>query len=755
VSAGYRVAPIFLIRMAGVPFETLARLATSKVSAAARLLLAKPQSQSRSGRTDNSELQRLLNDEVQAARVSLLRTAGEILPRYFVFSSGEVQNLLKDSAQTEGESLRARNNRAAGRERHLLLYLQRIAAKNDTFSEFGPSTWGVVQSTRNDIAFSADSPVSAREVFFERWTALSLAAALSADPTVRLELSPRLHPSGRIKDDAFISTDSGEIIPLDSATKAILACCDGQTPAHSLGCELTLLEQLANQNLVRWEVEIPRLEPHALNLLVSDVASWREGPMRKRWLNNLLPMAALCEEFAKAKDVDSRVEIMRQARRCLDDIGAVAQSSQRYLYNAANPIGEDCSRDCAFAIGEAMIDEVARDAEPWIDLWRDSYAYIASRVAAGLRGLFQSAPVIGGAVPLPAFLRHCETQKMSLTSHGLVALAHIAFLELKHAFQELLGKRADAAEWMLTGDECHFVRKHFEYPKFDEYTFPSADLQISARSVDQANRGEYEWVLAELHPPIAMLHHCMQWSCPDKPAFARALASTTCGQPNFFYGFVPADFTAHTTVRQFDVIPELSYFVAPDRGNPGWTIIQTAETEVFIDETSGDVGLRKSGSHEYLGSFSRYWIIPLGFHPFYFGRAPHMPRLRCGKVIVQRESWTVTAEEFGTGNFKGISSDLVVAVERLRAARGLPRFIYIRPTEQALRRSGAEGRDKDTKPVFIDLESYLFIEIFYRWLTKASEIEVTEMLPDPDHLLWQEADGRRTFELRTLIVPRE
>ena len=140
---------------------------------------------------------------------------------------------------------------------------------------------------------------------------------------------------------------------------------------------------------------------------------------------------------------------------------------------------------------------------------------------------------------------------------------------------------------------------------------------------------------------------------------------------------------------------------------------------------------------------------------FILDAAPHMPRLRCGKVIVQRESWTVTAGELGTGNFTGISRDLVIAIERLRMARSIPRFAYIRPTEQALRRSGAEGRDKDTKPVFIDFESYLFVEIFHRWLTKAGEVEVTEMFPDPDHLLWQEADGRRTFELRTLIVPRE
>src|SRR5438045_462065 len=106
------------------------------------------------------------------------------------------------------------------------------------------------------------------------------------------------------------------------------------------------------------------------------------------------------------------------------------------------------------------------------------------------------------------------------------------------------------------------------------------------------------------------------------------------------------------------------------------------------------------------------------------------------------------------GNYTGVSSHLIVAIEKLRAERNLPRFVYIRPTEQALRRSGAEGRDKDTKPVFVDLESYLFLEIFHRWLMKAGEIEVTEMLPSPEHLLWKEPDGRHSFELRTLIVPR-
>ena len=342
---------------------------------------------------------------------------------------------------------------------------------------------------------------------------------------------------------------------------------------------------------------------------------------------------------------------------------------------------------------------------------------------------------------------------MPLTGPALVGFAHAAFQDVKNAFRERMKKHADRAEYELTADDCHFVRDNFRYDKFDEYTYPSADLQLAAESVEAIARGEYQWVLAELHPPVALLHHGFHWSCPDKPELSAALASTVFGKPNFHFGFYAADFTATTAVTLPDTLPELTYFVAAQRGAPHWRTISSSETEVYVDQTSGDVCLRRIGTQEYLGSFARAWLIPLGFHPFQFGMAPHMPRLRCGKTIVQRQAWVVREEELGAGDFTGVSRDLVLAIERLRGARNLPRYVYVRPTEQALRRSGAEGRDKDTKPVFVDLQSYLFLEIFHRWLTKWNELEVTEMLPPPDQLLWREPDGRRTFELRTLIVP--
>ena len=148
----------------------------------------------------------------------------------------------------------------------------------------------------------------------------------------------------------------------------------------------------------------------------------------------------------------------------------------------------------------------------------------------------------------------------------------------------------------LRRDDCHIVREKFQYPKFDEYTYPSADLQISAESVEAVARGEYKWLLAELHPAPALLQHCMYWACPDKPALNDALIRTTLNKPSFHYGLFVADFTAHTSVHFFDALPTLTNFVAPQRANPDWLTIAPADAEVYVDETSGDVCLRKIGT---------------------------------------------------------------------------------------------------------------------------------------------------------------
>jgi hypothetical protein len=754
VASPYQVGPIFLIRLAGVPFDHLERLATPKACSAARELFVRPKRNA----GGESQLQETLERELNAARDALLASARGVLPSYLVFASQGVSERFIGflTQHTESDAVAPRNKDARARERSFLLYLQRVCAKNDSLSEFGPCGWGKIDNQLSSISFAPRTGVANRESFLERWTAHGIAAALNSDPEIRAELAPRLHPRVRVENGRVIFTDSGEGLQLDDATIELLERSDGRTPAHSLGVDFKLLAQLADRRIVQWQIEVPALEPHAFDILVDDVKRWRDGAPRKHWLNLLQPIAALPNEFMRQTETAARVKLMAEARSLLHELGSTRAKAGRSLYSAINPIGEECYRECGFAIAPQLINEVAVDAAPWIDLWRDNYALVASRVAAGLRRVLDKMSIKqNGAVPFPAFLRACEDANLSLTGPGLVTLAHAAFQEVKAAFRSRMKAHAGKSEYELMPTDCHFIRDNFKYEPFDEYTYPSADLQLAAKSVEAVGRGEYQWILAELHPPVALLHHGFYWCCPDKEHLSESLAATTFARPQLHFGIYVADFTATTTVHLFDAPPGACNFVASQRANPAWPTVRPADAEVYVDETSGDVCVRRIGTCEYLGSLARGWIIPLGFHPFQFGMEPQMPRLRCGKVIVQRRAWVVRQDEFGDGKFSGVSRELVVSVERLRAQRDLPRFVYIRPTEQALRRSGAEGRDKDTKPVFVDLESYLFMEIFHRWVRKSGELEVTEMLPPPDQLLWREPDGRRTFELRTLIIPAQ
>jgi hypothetical protein len=663
--------------MAGVPFDFMERLGTPQSSALARQEAAA-----------TPALQTVLERELESVRHNLVQAAAVLLPRVLMFGSSNVRDLLTHLLRASNGPLARRNAKAGERERHLALYLQRVATKNDTFSEFGPSGWGKSDRHSTGLALRPEPGIARRDIFLERWVAHALAAAINED-----------------------------------------------VPGSNL--------------------QVPAMEPHAFEVLIRDMEEWPATAARDKWLALLRELDRLRNEFGLQTETNARQLLIDEARSRLQSIGAERQAGDRFLYAATNPIGEECFRECRFELSEPVLNEIAVEAEPWIDLWRDTYAFVASRVAATLRQVMEQAGAKSGTMSLPDFLRACETARLPLTGLGLVAPAVIAFQEVKAAFRQRLEPHAGLTEYQLTVDDCHVVRDRFNYAKFDEYTYPSADLQLAAANVEAVGRGSYRWVLAELHPPPALLHHCMYWACPDQPELHRALQSNTFGKPNFHFGFSAADFTAHTTVRAFDALPDLTNFVAPQRSLPAWRRVSPDQAQVYVDEQTGDVALRTVDGHEHLGSFARAWVIPLGFHPFQFGLAPHTPRLRCGNVVVQRRTWTVTLEEFPTGRFNGTSSNLLVAVEQLRAKRDLPRHVYIRPTEKALRRSGAEGRDKDTKPIYIDFESYLFLELFYRWLGKAGELEVTEMLPAPNELLWQEPDGRRTFELRTLILPKK
>ncbi|HEY6101049.1 MAG TPA: lantibiotic dehydratase, partial [Anaeromyxobacter sp.] len=800
----YELADLFQIRMAGVPYDVLEPLATPRAIALARELGAQMRAVDAAARAalevlraggggladpDRQQVRNAIGkrlppgelpagaapelaaygaalqardairtrhdaaavEELASAARALDLAARTFMPDYSVFMSAPVEELafdddasLPDGGDRQHESRRPRRWRA-----HLLLYVQRLATKNETLSAFGPSGWGTVDRSAKGLRLEP-RPGLRRHAFLERGVADAVVAAMNRDPAVRPEIAPRLHPAGRLAQGEFVRLDTGARLPLDGEARALAARCDGRTPAHALaGAEG--LGPLAEAGVVLWAAETPRYVVDRVGELHALVARWREGEPRRRWEAVLSALREIPPAFERETDPVRRRALVQRVRAILAELGAptpAAGPAQRTLYRASNPIAEECDRDCGFVLGGDAAAEVTRDAAPWLDLWRDVFAFAASRANAKLAALHSAAGPKGGAVPLPAYLAAAESAGLPLTLNGVPGLAFMAFMEVKAAFARATAGREEAREWTLTADDCAFLRKRFEFPRFEPFTFPSADLQLAARSAAEVAEGKHRWVVAELHLPAVAMQHAVYWACPDPARFERWLRAMA-GGPFADWGFLPADLTNHTLLH-FEAAPDLWTYSGPGTISPRWRSVRPADVEVVVAD--GDVRMRAEGRD--LGSFARSWVLALGFHPFVLTRAPHTPRLVIGRTVLQRETWVVGKKDLPRARYGFGSADLALDVERLRAARGLPRYVYVRPTDEAVRRLGAGGRDKDVKPVFVDLESYPFLDILARWMAKHGELEVVEMLPSPEELPWREADGRRTFELRTLVAPR-
>lgn len=793
----YQIAPLFQIRMAGVPFNALDGISSPRSATIARDLAARtvalettataalfslrenghtlgPRQLERLRRAigmrhelkkvpsraprdvhnyaaEAADLhslretyERVLSEELDGAAKALHRAALRYLPSYSVFSSQSVEALAFDGLLDCNGTIHWHRQR----DRHLLLYLQRLATKNETFSAFGPSAWGRVESCCRGATLEATGGLR-RHAYLERWVANAVLGAMNRDPAVRLEVSPRLHPNGRLADGRFARLDTGSSFSIGDADRVLLNKCDGRRPAHEIGAEARL-QELADLGVLLWELEFPALVVDRISALRREVRRWRANGAREKWEPILSHLADLPNAFAQDPSPSARRALMERVHQILAASGASgAVSSRRELYRATNPIAEECVRDCDFRLGTDAADALAQKAAPWFHLWRDTFNFVAHRVNEKLRSLHLAAARDRSAVPLPALLAAAEKAGLSLSGNGIPALAYLAFQEVKAAFREEFATRPDSSAWELSPTDCSFLRRRFRFPHLVDFTAPSADLQIAARSFEDVSMGRYRWVVSELHLAGNVLQHGIYWACPDPSAFGLALR-TQAGAPLCDWGFLGADLATHTLIR-YEALSDLWTYVGTGRVRSTWRTARPADAEVFV-AADGDVRIRVGEVD--CGSFARSWVLPLGFHPFVLSRAPHTPRLSVGGVVVQRELWILSQKDLPRAPYRHASPDLPIDVEKLRASKGIPRYVYIRPSEAAMRRLGAGGRDKDVKPVFIDLESYPFLDIFSRWLLKHGEIEVSEMLPDPDELPWREHDGSRTFELRTLVSPR-
>ncbi|HWM88389.1 MAG TPA: lantibiotic dehydratase [Kofleriaceae bacterium] len=785
----YELGSVYCVRLTGVPFEVLESLATPALSRLGREVLAAERDVDEAGaallagaelaRVEERRLRRAIKrrhrvegdhaygdalDSLDAARARLeqalapdvqasvervWQAAARVLPDYLVIQS--------ESSYAE---LRRRGHRAAGtarsddrsQARRFALYLQRVCAKNETFSRFGPVGWGRLDGGARGFSIAPAPGIARRQVSMERWAVRAMIDAINRDPEVWPEVLPHRHPNGRLEGDAFERHDTGARMELSRRDMEILERCDGSASIGQLG-QPDAIAELAARGVLVAEVEPVAWDPAPLDTLVRDIEGWRHGAARRRWAERAGELAGLTRRFADAADdAEARLAISQSVRERVSALGGEAPSG-RALYQGKNALVEECYRECGAVLGGDASARLLRDLAPWLDLYRDTVTLAAEYGFQELREICADAP---RALSLAELDARCQARGIWLRADGAARWGARAFERVKRGFASALAGREDAAEWRLDREVCRVLRGDVAgLAPIDEGAAASADVLIAADSAEAAARGDFTWVLGEVHFMITAL--ILDWCCPDRDALRRAFRGFAGGRPWLLgdrKGYLETP--VHVTLASLPEVVERGSVATAVRGRAGWRMIAPADTEVIVLDGERDIRVRRRGTGEDLGSLVRTFWVAQGFSSFYpVDLEPHTPRLRLGDLVVQRQTWRVRADELREAAGEGVSADLVVAIERLRAGRGLPRWVFVRPPVGVLARPDGVGlSDKDIKPVCIDLESYVYLDIFARRLRRFGELEVVEMLPTPEQLVWREAGGRYCFELRTLCPRR-
>jgi hypothetical protein len=118
---------------------------------------------------------------------------------------------------------------------------------------------------------------------------------------------------------------------------------------------------------------------------------------------------------------------------------------------------------------------------------------------------------------------------------------------------------------------------------------------------------------------------------------------------------------------------------------------------------------------------------------------PYLPRLRWANVVLCRRRWRVRPVELDACRRIGDDAQRLAAVHRLWAERGWP--------EQCFARASTER-----KPVFVDTRSPLLLDVLARLSANAAWVDLTEVLPEPEHLWLRDGELRFAAEMRCVYL---
>ena len=661
------------------------------------------------------------------------------------------------------------------REELVANYVQRYAAKNDTIGFFGPVVWiEIADQTEAMTLEPGDDLVTARTVYFEDWGIVALAKFLAQNEALRPWMRPRRMPQIRVKGSK-LHLQVGDPVKLTMKQAAILQACDGVRTARDVAAKVrrnplagvkseaevfTILAELEAAKRLTWTFEIPTEGVYPEQVLRQLLEGIEDEALRQQalapWQQLEERRAAVALAAGNSQQLDEAMGALEQSFTQITGASSTRRGGRTYA--ARTLVYEDCRRDVSIKLGSDLVQAIEAPLALMLTSARWFTFELAKRYQQLLKHIFEDVYAQypeagpGRVVGLPAFW--LWTQPLFLESmvwegeHPAEAVRDL----FQAKWAEVLAVDTTVPQIAYDSDQLWpAVQRAFKAPRpgWQNACYQNPDVMIAAESAEAIGRGEYEFVLGELHMGInSMMAACFFYRHPTPGLFFEAAQfdrPAPCILP-----LVPRGETEQTTRTQFifmspeDVRLVLTQEACPMPGTR-WLPI----SEWVVEDTGEEIVVRtRNGRYQFglVETFAQFLAKETVDSFQIIPRQRHTPRLTIDRLVIRREAWRFTAEEVSFA-YETDEAKRFLAARRWRQLHGLPRFLFAKvPVEK--------------KPFYVDFDSPIYLRMLARSVRQTAEggheglaIGLTEMLPSHEQTWLSDAKGQRyTSELRIAAV---
>jgi hypothetical protein len=621
--------------------------------------------------------------------------------------------------------------------RRLYLYLQRLTAKNETTSFFGPLVHGTIEpvtgggpaSGEDEVRFGPETSTGVTEtrVFLAYWAVCELARRMAADPRVRPGTPVTAVAACRL-DGQVLTLADGRRTRLTADQARLLAAIDGRRSAAALAVAAGLRPEDAGAWLTRFErLGVVRIWPEPASTavqpfaqLLGDASAFASGTP---WPQRLAGLWTRVQDFAAADGHDRRRAALAALESEFTELtGAEPRRAGGQMYADRLIAYLESHGDLSpVRVGGALASAIERDLAPVLDAGARLGELLHHGHQELARAVLREAGT--GRMRYDEFIRRAGRAVADGALRAYLGPAE----EFTAALTSLVRDRADGTACLLEPADLRALGVPSQVPRF-----ASPDVLIR-RGADGPSL-----VLGEVHPYV-FAWGSQELFCPDPQGLRAAFAADLSpwgGQASLatvihrrrHKGLVTESFpgrfievTAVATRSRHRTVAITELFV------------QAREDRVALRDADGDLVLYTGeDDHPHLMAFAPPPVPRLP--QVWLG--DHAPRITVGGLIAQRAAWLLDSAEL-TGRRDAVFGD----VQRLRARRGLPRWVYAQVPGEP-------------KPLCVDLDSPLAVEALASVSQAAlpGPVTVREMLPEPE-ALWLRSGGRAvTSELRLAMI---